>query len=24
LIYGGTLRIAGLGAWAVSCDPTGG
>ena len=24
LIYGGTLRIPGLGAWAVSCDPIGG
>lgn len=21
LVYGGTLRIPGLGAWAVSCDP---
>jgi hypothetical protein len=23
-IYGGTLRIAGMGVWAVSCDPIGG
>jgi hypothetical protein len=23
-VYGGTLAIAGLGAWAVSCDPDGG
>ena len=23
-VYGGTLTIAGLGAWAVSCDPDGG
>lgn len=22
-VYGGTLTIAGLGAWAVSCDPDG-
>ena len=21
LVYGGTLRILGMGAWAVSCDP---
>lgn len=23
-VYGGTLTITGLGAWAVSCDPDGG
>lgn len=23
-VYGGTLTIAGLGAWAVNCDPDGG